>query len=101
MFYAYFVRFPFLLQPQKAFLQKRDNLLHNLIQNYAIDESRIYGTDQSQGCMTNIALSDKHPDLFAAQFLVAGQWNVEEMAAMKDKTFGFWSVSGTRKLTQE
>lgn len=54
-----------------------DNLLHNLIQNYAIDESRIYGTGQSQGCMTNIALSDKHPDLFAAQFLVAGQWNVE------------------------
>ena len=35
--------------------------------------------------MTNIAISDKYPDLFAGQFLVACQWNVDEMEAMKDK----------------
>lgn len=61
------------------------NLLFDIIEKYSIDKNRIYGTGQSQGCMTNIAFSDKYPDLFAAQFLVAGQWNVEEMAAMKDK----------------
>ena len=74
-----------------------DNLLHSLIQNYAVDESRIYGTGQSQGCMTNIALSDKHPDLFAAQFLVAGQWNIEEMAAMKDKKLWILVCEGDEK----
>ena len=74
-----------------------DNLLHDFIKNYAVDESRIYGTGQSQGCMTNIALSDKHPDLFAAQFLVAGQWNVEEMAAMKDKKLWIVVCEGDEK----
>lgn len=61
------------------------NLLHYVIETYPIDKNRIYGTGQSQGCMTNIAISDRYPDLFAAQLLVAGQWNVEEMSAMKDR----------------
>ncbi len=74
-----------------------DNLLHFIIKNYAVDESRIYGTGQSQGCMSNIALSDKYPDLFAAQFLVAGQWNVEEMAAMKDKKLWIIVCEGDTK----
>lgn len=74
-----------------------DNLLHSIIKSYAVDENRIYGTGQSQGCMTNIALSDKHPDLFAAQFLVAGQWNVEEMAAMKDKKLWIVVCEGDEK----
>ena len=62
-----------------------DNLLDEVISSYAVDKNRIYGTGQSQGGMTNIALSIRHPDLFAAQYLVACQWNVEEMAKMKDK----------------
>ncbi|MBQ3825244.1 MAG: hypothetical protein II811_03815, partial [Spirochaetaceae bacterium] len=74
-----------------------DNLLHFVIENYAVDENRIYGTGQSQGCMSNIAISDKHPDLFAAQFLVAGQWNVEEMAAMKDKKLWIVVCEGDEK----
>ena len=56
-----------------------DNLLHHVIATYPIDKNRIYGSGQSQGGMANIAISDKHPDLFTAQFLVACQWNTEEM----------------------
>ncbi|MCR5606231.1 MAG: hypothetical protein K6F69_05370 [Treponema sp.] len=74
-----------------------DNLLHFVIKEYAVDTNRIYGTGQSQGCMTNIALSDKYPELFAAQFLVAGQWNVEEMAAMKDKKLWIIVCQGDEK----
>lgn len=73
------------------------NLLHYVIEEYSVDESRIYGTGQSQGCMTNIAISDKYPDLFAAQLLVAGQWNVEEMAAMKDKNLWIVVCEGDNK----
>ncbi|MDY3917969.1 MAG: hypothetical protein SOZ59_03060 [Candidatus Limivivens sp.] len=73
------------------------NLLHFVIEKYSVDENRIYGTGQSQGCMTNIALSDKYPDLFAAQLLVAGQWNVEEMEAMKDKNLWIVVCEGDSK----
>ncbi|MGN0657209.1 MAG: prolyl oligopeptidase family serine peptidase [Ruminiclostridium sp.] len=73
------------------------DLLHYVIEEYSVDENRIYGTGQSQGCMTNIALSDKYPDLFAAQLLVAGQWNVEEMAAMKDKNLWIVVCEGDSK----
>lgn len=73
------------------------NFLHYVIDEYSVDENRIYGTGQSQGCMTNIALSDREPDLFAAQFLVAGQWNVEEMSAMKDKNLWIVVCEGDTK----
>lgn len=73
------------------------DLLHYIIEEYSVDENRIYGTGQSQGCMTNIAISDKYPDLFAAQLLVAGQWNVEEMSAMKDKNLWIVVCEGDAK----
>jgi len=73
------------------------NLLQHVISTYSVDQTRIYGTGQSQGCMTNIALSDKYPSLFAAQLLVAGQWNIEEMAAMKNKKLWIVVCAGDTK----
>lgn len=61
------------------------DLIHDVTNTYAVDTNRIYGSGQSQGGMANIAISDKYPDLFAAQFLVACQWNTQEMEALKDK----------------
>jgi len=66
------------------------NLLFDVIKNYGVDENRIYGTGQSQGGMANIAISDKYPELFAAQLLVACQWNVDEMEILKNKNL--WIV---------
>lgn len=74
-----------------------DNLLRDIMERYAVDKNRIYGTGQSQGCMSNIALSDRHPDLFAAQYLVAGQWDVSEMTAMKDKKLWILVCEGDAK----
>lgn len=73
------------------------HLLHDVIERYSVDKNRIYGTGQSQGGMANIAISDKYPDLFAAQWLVACQWNVEEMAAMKDKKLWITVCEGDTK----
>ena len=73
------------------------DLLQDVIKNYAVDPARIYGTGQSQGGMANIAISDRYPDLFAAQWLVACQWNVQEMAAMKDKTLWIMVCEGDNK----
>lgn len=74
-----------------------DNLLHHVIATYPIDKNRIYGSGQSQGGMANIAISDKHPDLFTAQFLVACQWNTEEMKVLKDKKLWILVSEGDEK----
>ncbi len=60
------------------------NLMDYVVDTYRVDTDRIYGTGQSQGGMAAIAISDKYPDFYAAQLLVACQWNVEEMSVMKD-----------------
>ena len=73
------------------------NLIFDVINNYNVDKSRIYGTGQSQGGMANIAISDKYPDLFAAQYLVACQWNVDEMEALKNKNLWITVCEGDTK----
>ncbi|MEU1044040.1 PHB depolymerase family esterase [Streptomyces sp. NPDC005897] len=49
-------------------------LIDSVVDQYSVDEKRLYTTGQSGGCMTSIALNFTYPDLFAASFLVAGQW---------------------------
>ena len=44
---------------------------------YTVDKNKIYTTGQSGGCMMSLALNIKYPELFAASFLVAGQWGAE------------------------
>ena len=60
------------------------SLMDYIVAEYRVDEDRIYGTGQSQGGMSAIAISDRYPDFYAAQLLVACQWDVEEMSAMVD-----------------
>ena len=72
-------------------------LLFHVLDNYNVDRTRVYGTGQSQGGMTNIALSDRYPDLFAAQYLVACQWNVDEMKGLKDKKLWITVCEGDTK----
>ena len=73
------------------------NLLRAVIKSYAVDETRVYGIGQSQGGMANIAISDKYPDIFAAQLLVACQWNVDEMEILKDKNLWIVVCEGDTK----
>ncbi|MDZ7962386.1 MAG: alpha/beta hydrolase-fold protein [Aulosira sp. DedQUE10] len=57
-------------------------LIQDLQKRYSIDGNRLYSTGQSGGCMTAIALNIKHPKLFAASLLVAGQWDATKVAPM-------------------
>lgn len=59
-------------------------LIRDLYGKNAIDSDRIYGTGQSMGCMMLCDLNIRYPDLFTACYLVAGQWDTEKMAAMKN-----------------
>nr|WP_321402113.1 alpha/beta hydrolase-fold protein [uncultured Desulfobacter sp.] len=58
------------------------DLIKALMKTYSIDPSRIYNTGQSMGGMTSIAMDIKYPDLFAASFLVACQWDAAKVAPM-------------------
>lgn len=71
--------------------------IQHIIATHKVDRNRVYGTGQSQGGMANIAISDRYPDLFAAQYLVACQWNVQEMAALKNKNLWILVSEGDTK----
>lgn len=60
-------------------------LVRELCNTYNIDTTRIYGTGQSMGCMMLCELNVAHPELFAASYMVAGQWDPVKMATLKDK----------------
>lgn len=51
------------------------DLVEALTARFHIDRNRLYTTGQSMGAMTSIAMDIKYPQLFAASFIVAGQWN--------------------------
>ncbi len=51
------------------------HLLDHIAKTRNVDLSRIYTTGQSGGGMMSIAMLVKNPDLFAAAFLVACQWD--------------------------
>lgn len=62
------------------------DLVNKLTGDYAIDKNRIYATGQSGGGMMTIAMNIKYPGLFAASFIVAGQWDPAVVAPLaKDK----------------
>jgi predicted peptidase len=75
------------------------NLIRDLISRYNIDENKIYNTGQSMGCMTSIAMNIKYPDLFAASFLVAGQWDASLVAPMADKPLWIVVCEGDTKAS--
>ncbi|MCH4217087.1 MAG: esterase [Megasphaera sp.] len=78
-------------------LQLTTDLIYHVLSTYSVDRNRIYGTGQSQGGMANIAISDRHPGLFAGQFLVACQWDTEEMKLLKDKNLWILVCEGDTK----
>ncbi|MFJ4622402.1 hypothetical protein [Streptomyces sp. NPDC088812] len=64
-----------------TYLKTIKGLVDAVSGEYSIDTDRLYTTGQSGGAMTSIALDFTYPDLFAASFLVAGQW--EDLDAVK------------------
>lgn len=54
-------------------------LLDHLCEKYPVDRTRLYTTGQSMGCMSSIVLNCRYPNLFAASYLVAGQWSERDI----------------------
>ncbi|MFE2520368.1 alpha/beta hydrolase-fold protein [Streptomyces mirabilis] len=61
------------------------NLVRSVTQEYSIDPDRLYTTGQSMGAMMSLGLNIRYPDLFAAAFIVAGQWPEAQAAPLARK----------------
>ena len=60
-------------------------LLDKLCTDYNIDRNRLYNTGQSMGGMFALSTNITHPDLFAASYLVACQWDTKEFYKFASK----------------
>jgi predicted peptidase len=58
------------------------HLVEQVARVHSVDRDRIYSTGQSGGAMMTIAIGIKYPDLFAASFIVAGQWDAKLVAPL-------------------
>ena len=61
------------------------NLVNELSTQYSIDTARRYATGQSMGAMMTLGMNIRHPDLFAASFVVAGQWPAAQAGPLAGK----------------
>ncbi len=64
-----------------------------------VDTNRIYTTGQSMGCMTSLYLAANHPDLFAAELFVSGQWDVAALQGLESQTFFYVAAGGDAKAS--
>jgi predicted peptidase len=58
------------------------HLLESITRQYNVDGNRMYTTGQSFGCMLSLAIMIRHPDLFAASMLVAGQRDAQATSVL-------------------
>ncbi len=72
-------------------------LLKSVTGNYNIDQSRLYATGQSMGCMIALYLNATHPDLFAASLYVDGQWDVSILKPLEGQKFFYFAAGGDQK----
>ena len=72
-------------------------LLQALQREFSVDPMRLYCTGQSGGAMMTIALNIKHPDLFAASYIVAGQWSADLIQPIAKKKLWIMVAEGDLK----
>ncbi len=78
-------------------LETEKRLLDYICENYPVDKNRIYTTGQSMGCMSSIVLNVRYPDLFAASYLVAGQWDERQIDGLEKQHLWMINSMGDAK----
>ncbi|WP_234444498.1 PHB depolymerase family esterase [Streptomyces sp. NRRL F-525] len=73
------------------------DLVRSLTAEYSIDTDRLYSTGQSMGAMMTVGLNIKYPDLFAASWVVAGQWPSAQAAPLAEKNLWVTVSQGDTK----
>ncbi len=78
-------------------LETAKRLLDWVCETYPVDRSRLYTTGQSMGCMSSIVLNVRYPDLFAASYLVAGQWDDRQIQGLEKQNLWMLNSMGDAK----
>ncbi|MFF0988806.1 carboxylesterase family protein [Kocuria nitroreducens] len=76
------------------YVEMTARLVADVGENYSVDTDRVYGTGQSMGCMTVMYLAAQHPELFAAELLVSGQWDAGDLANLTGEKFLYFAAAG-------
>ena len=74
-------------------------LIQSLMEQYSIDDDRVYTTGQSMGGMTSFYLNVTYPDLFAASLFVGSQWDNSILNALEDDSFFYIVSAGDPKAS--
>ena len=69
-------------------------------ENYSIDETRIYATGQSMGCMIFLLLSSQNPEIFTACLFVSGQWDITQLDELPSIPFIYAASLGDDKASK-
>ncbi len=72
-------------------------LLKSVVNDYSIDENRIYKTGQSMGGMMSLYYGINYPELFAASIYVGCQWDASKMAGFVNQPFFYIVAEGDMK----
>ena len=72
-------------------------LLQQVINDYSIDEDRVYKTGQSMGGMMSLYYGINNPELFAASIYVGCQWDTSKMANFVNQPFFYIVAEGDAK----
>lgn len=83
----------------KDYVEMTTRLLNSVTSSYNIDKNRLYGTGQSMGCMTIMYLSAEHPDLFAAELFVSGQWDISTLGNLAKQKYFYIAAAGDDKAS--
>lgn len=76
-------------------------LMEQLCQEYSIDRDRLYNTGQSMGGMFALSTNIARPDMFAASYLVACQWDTKEFYKFAKKPMWIVVAEGDRRPIPE
>ena len=84
---------------ESAYVELTARFVKWAVKNYSVDESRVYATGQSMGCMTWLVLAARYPELLTASMFVSGQWDINALKGLIGQKFVYIASAGDPKAS--
>ncbi|MBQ3759816.1 MAG: hypothetical protein II876_10215 [Synergistaceae bacterium] len=84
---------------ESAYVELTARFVKWAVKNYSVDESRVYATGQSMGCMTWLVLAARYPELLTASMFVSGQWDINALKGLLTQKFVYIASAGDPKAS--
>ena len=70
-----------------SYITMTENLIRAVIDGFQVNGNKVYVTGQSMGCMAMMIITEKNPDLFAAELFVAGRRDPKSIDGLRKQKF--------------